>query len=202
MDHRIIPATRDTMIPDTPEYQLGQNTRDWALSVLGLTGDDRGRVIMAQRGQEYENDGVTPTGRALRTKRPDIPFLVINVLSHGDPVGSDTWYIDGTNDTRIYKGTRTAAIEISGYGLPTAAWLEALTMRYREVEGLALIPRPGMQSVPMPVEEDYIEARYVKEFEAIYGVEFTSPPAADVVDLIDADTTIDAVDADVEQDMT
>lgn len=187
-----------------PEYHILQAVRDWTIDALDFTTDaHKRRVIIEQKGQFYGNDEFSPDGESRSTPRPDPPFLVITLLTHGRPLGTDSHWVD-SNGNNHYEGTRGGSVEIQGFGRPTNGWLSVLGMKYRHNDTVvSLVPRPGIQDLSALVDGDYIEARYAKEFEIYYTIAATpADHPTTVTQKVEVDIdTFDGLTGDIDVNM-
>lgn len=166
----------------TPDYQILQAARDWALDVLGFTTDaDKRKVILDQKG-------LNPDGTAISAPSPDVPYLVIALTAFDIPAGTDDQWVD-SGGNKQFSGDRSGTLTIHGYGLETNGWLTTLTLRYTESPTLSLVPRPGMTALHEVADGDYRMAHYVKEFELAYKITAADDYEVDVAESADVDMT-------------
>jgi len=151
-------------VPSTTESRLLQFVRNWVLEVLPI---DAERVLISQKGQLY--NGNTPSGQPLTSARPELPYLVISTVTSDVKIGYEDRFLDSQGNLQIV-GPRTATVDIQGHGLPTHEWLAHLGLRTSEADTITVNALPGITDLSALSEEDYIEARYSKEFELIYAI--------------------------------
>lgn len=169
-------------VPQTTEFRLLQHVRDWVLASLGIDGS---KVLIAQKGQFYTAQGA-PTGDALFTSRPELPYLIISMVTSDIKIGfEDRWVTNG--DELKIRGPRTATVDIQGHGLPAYDWLAHLGLRTPEIKGVSITAFPGITDLSGLSEEDYIEARYSKEFELVYSLENANTIPISTVGTIEVD---------------
>lgn len=158
---------------------LIQSARQWVATVMGWTPDEAAsKVVPADRGP-------------VKGSRPDLPFLMLNIVSFGRIVGTDERANLAAG--RRVKGERRGTLSFIGYGGETSDWLEMLGLNIDLApDPLSVVAISQINDVSIQTGTS-IEYRFNRDFPIAYGV-LTDPdpngftPATSVTGTVEDET--------------
>lgn len=135
---------------------LIQSARQWVATVMGWTDEEAAtKVVPADRGP-------------VKGSRPDLPFLMLNIVGFGRIVGTDERaYL---SSGRRVKGERRGTLSFVGFGEETADWLTVLALNTdRAPDPLSVVEISQMNDVSVQLGTS-IEYRFARDFPIAYGL--------------------------------